>query len=430
MQVALVSEHASPLAAVGVVDAGGQNVHVAELAGALVRRGHEVTVYTRRDDPALPARVRTDASFEVVHVSAGPARALPKDDLWAHMPTFADQLRTAFATERPDVAHAHFWMSAWATCAAAPAHGVPVVVTFHALGSVKRRHQGAADTSPTERLRVEADVADVADRVIATCTDEVRELARLGVSPDHVDVVPCGVDTEFFSPRGGPDPLSRPDDPTWAAEGAVRPRRARYRLLAVGRLVERKGYAVAVEALTRLPDTELVVAGGHPAWSGQTVEPEQARLTGLAERLGVADRLHFVGQVDRAALPALLRSADVVVCSPWYEPFGLVPLEAMACGVPVVASAVGGMLDTVRTDETGMLVRPRDPDALAEALAPLLADPQRRARYARQGVQRVRTHYAWTAVAAATEAVYDAVLSDRLERSALDEIAPGLRVGQ
>ncbi len=419
MQVALVSEHASPLAAIGVVDAGGQNVHVAELAGALVRRGHEVTVYTRRDDPALPERVRAAAGYAVVHLDAGPAQPLPKDKLWVHMPAFAARLQRAFERERPDVAHAHFWMSAWATRAAVRSLGIPLLITFHALGAVKHRYQGAADTSPGVRVRIETAVAGAADRVIATCTDEVRELARLGVSPEHVVVVPCGVDTDHFSPLAA----AEVGDVVVQAERSVRPRRSTHRLLTVGRLVERKGYGVAVAALTRLPDTELVIAGGLPSGPGGTVEPEQARLTALADDLGVADRVHFVGQVGRDALPGLLRSADVVVCSPWYEPFGLVPLEAMACGVPVVASAVGGMLDTVSHEETGLLVRPRDPAALAGAVSSLLSDPDRRIEFGRAGVDRVRSHYSWSAVAAASEGVYAAVLRTRAGRTRLDHAA-------
>ena len=413
MQVALVSEHASPLAAIGVVDAGGQNIHVAELASALVRLGHEVVVYTRRDDTALPERVATAMGYEVVHLTAGPPRPLPKDDLWPHMRAFAEALRGYLVASPPDVVHAHFWMSAWAAERAARRTRVPVLVTFHALGAVKRRHQGAADTSPAERLRVEAAVAVGADRVIATCTDEVAELQLLGVPASQVAVVPCGVDVTHFCPE------PRADEPTWDERLA---RRARYRLVTVGRLVARKGYDTAVEALAALPETELVIAGGG---AGTATEPEQVRLEALARRLGVADRVRFAGQVGRAAMPALLRSADVVVCSPWYEPFGLVPLEAMGCGVPVVATAVGGMLDTVVDGETGALVPPHDAAALAAATGALLADPLRRAAYGRAGARRARARYSWDAVAADTEAVYASALASRL-----DAPVAGLPVGR
>jgi D-inositol-3-phosphate glycosyltransferase len=394
VRIALVSEHASPLAAIGGVDAGGQNVHVAELAAGLVRLGHSVSVYTRCDDAGLAERVTTPGGYEVVHVPAGPAAPVPKDDLWPHMAAFADHLTEMLKFQQPDVVHAHFWMSAWASARAARRLDVPLLVTFHALGSVKRRYQGPADTSPLNRIRVEVAVAGVADRIIATATEETRELALLGVPSSKVSVVPCGVDLEHFTPW-----------PRRDASQSAPERICRYRLLSVGRLVPRKGYEIIIEALTWLPETELLIAGG--AGSGDaTPEPERDRLVAVAERLGVADRVRLIGQVARADMPALLRSADLVVCSPWYEPFGIVPLEAMACGVPVVGSAVGGMLDTVVDSVTGALVRPRDPVALAEAVGPLLESPSRRAEFARAALERVRGCYSWNRVAADTAAVY------------------------
>jgi D-inositol-3-phosphate glycosyltransferase len=391
VRVALVSEHASPLAAIGGVDAGGQNVHVAELAAGLVRLGHSVAVYTRRDDADLPERLTTSAGYEVVHVPAGPAASVSKDDLWPHMGAFADCLTEMLKFQRPDVIHAHFWMSAWASGAAAARLGLPFLITFHALGTVKRRYQGPSDTSPLNRIRVETAVAGASDHIIATCSDEVRELGMLSVPASKVSVVPCGVDLVHFSPASA------------ANTSPVVPQRAcRYRLLSVGRLVPRKGYDTTIEALAQLPDTELLIAGGADA----TPEPEHDRLVAVAEQVGVADRVRLIGQVARADMPALLRSADLVVCSPWYEPFGIVPLEAMACGVPVVASAVGGMLDTVVDRVTGAHVPPRDPGALAEVVGALLDSPSRRVELSRAGLERVRSRYSWDRVAADTAAVY------------------------
>jgi glycosyltransferase involved in cell wall biosynthesis len=394
VRIALVSEHASPLAAIGGVDTGGQNVHVAELAAGLVRLGHEVAVYTRRDDPDLAERLTTEPGYEVVHVPAGPAAPVPKDDLWPHMGTFADHLTEMFKFQQPDVVHGHFWMSAWASARAARRLNLPLLVTFHALGSVKRRYQGPADTSPLNRISVEVVVAGIADRVIATARDEVHELALLGVPASKVSVVPCGVDLEHFFPATTGD-----------ASEAVPQRGCRYRLLCVGRLVPRKGYDIPIEALTKVPDTELLIAGGAGG-ADATPEPEHDRLVALAEQLGVADRVHLIGQIARTDMPGLLRSADLVVCSPWYEPFGIVPLEAMACGLPVVASAVGGMLDTVVDGVTGAHVPPRDPAALADVVNDLLNSPSRRAELAKAGLERVRSRYSWDRVAVDTAAVY------------------------
>ncbi len=306
------------------------------------------------------------------------------------MAAFADHLAEMLTFQRPDVLHAHFWMSAWAAAAAAGRLNLPLLVTLYALGTVARRYQGQADTSPLNRIRVEAAVAAEADCIVATCGDEVTELGFLGVPASKVAVVPGGVDLAHFSPARGR-----------TASATVPDRAYGFRLVSAGRLVRRNGYDTTIRALTQLPDTELLIAGGDA-----TSESEHHRLTALAEQLGVAERVRLIGQVARTEMPALLRSADLVVCSPWYEPFGLVPLEAMACGVPVVASAVGGMLDSVVGGVTGAHVPPRDPVVLAEVIGALLDAPDHRAGLSRAGLERVRSRYSWDRVAADTAAVY------------------------
>jgi len=392
MRVAMVSEHASPLAALGGVDAGGQNVHVAELSRALAQAGHDVTVYTRRDDAALPDRVLAAPGVTVEHVPAGPPETVAKDDLLPFIPEFGAYLARRWAAAPPDVAHAHFWMSGLAALTAAASTGVPVVQTFHALGAVKRRHLGDADTSPPSRIQAERAISRTAAHTIATCSDEAFELTRAGTRRERITVVPCGVDLDHFCP-----------------DGPVADRRAPRRLVAVGRLVPRKGLDTTIAALRRLPDTELVIAGG-PAPSRLDADPAVSRLRACAQRHRVADRVRLLGAVSRADMPALLRSADVVACTPWYEPFGIVPLEAMACGVPVVATAVGGLTDTVVDGVTGRLVPPRRPDELARVLHSLLSDPTSREIFGTAGAERAHCRYSWARIAAETARCYELVL--------------------
>jgi len=388
-RVDLVSEHASPLAGLGGEDAGGQNVHVAALAEHLSYLGSDVTVLTRRDARHLPRLVELCPGVVVDHVDAGPAEILPKDALFPHLPELAAGLRRRWLADPPDIVHAHFWMSGWAASQAVPPD-VPLVQTFHALGVVKRRHQGAADTSPPERAAIEADLLQRADQVVATCSDEESELLALGADPDRITVVPCGVDTSAFRPRGPVGPG---------------PRRERHRIVAIARLVRRKGIEDLIRALPRVPDTELLVAGG-PQGAAFARDPEVARLRRLAARCGVPERVTLLGALPRHKIPPLLRSADVVVSVPWYEPFGIVPLEAMACGVPVVGSAVGGLLDTVQPERTGLLVPPRTPGAVALAVNRLLDNPSLRLRMGEEAVAVVRERFTWKQVAAATLDAY------------------------
>ena len=395
MRIALVSEHASPMAALGGADAGGQNVHVACLAREAARLGHSVTVYTRRDSPDTPTRSRMGPVI-VEQVPAGPPEPVAKDELLPFMPAFADRLAECWDSFRPHVVHAHFWMSGMASVRATRATGTPVIQTYHALGTVKKRYQGSDDTSPSCRISVEQDIGRRCDQVIATCHDELLELGRMGVDPDRVSIVPCGVDLSRFGPEGPREPRSAP-----------------HRLLSIGRLVARKGFDTAIQALVDLPDTELVVVGG-PAADALAADPEARRLADLADVLGVADRVHLVGGVPRERMPALIRSADAVVCTPWYEPFGLVPLEAMASGVPVVASAVGGLTDTVLDQVTGALIPPKDPRALVEAVTPVLKDPELRQRLGGNGLARARSRYGWPRIARETTEIYAEVVDERL----------------
>ncbi|WP_129311214.1 glycosyltransferase [Streptomyces sp. L2] len=393
-RVAMVSEHASPLAALGGPDAGGQNVYVAQVARQLARRGYRVTVYTRRDSTGLPDRVTLIDGVQVVHVPAGPPAPVPKDELLPHMAEFGAFLARQWSAAPPDVAHSHFWMSGLAALAGARGLGIPVVQTYHALGTVKRRYQGADDTSPAERLAIEEAIGHDCARIIATCSDEVAELKAMGLPEDRISVVPCGVDPDQFAPVGPPR----------AALGWRR------RLLAVGRLVPRKGYDRAIRALAGVPDAELLVAGG-PEADMLGADPEAERLNNIADDHGVTDRVTLLGGVSRTRMPRLMSSADLVLSLPRYEPFGIVPLEAMACATPVVATAVGGQLDTVVDGTTGVLVPADDGHDLGAVVRDLLADPDLLARYGAAGRRRVLAHYTWDRVAAGVAGVYGAVSS-------------------
>ena len=401
----MVSEHASPLAVLGGIDAGGQNVYVAALAQELGRRGIEVVVHTRRDDASVPRRVQMSSNVWVDHVDAGPPEPIanPIDNLLPFMDEFGAELERSWCQRRPDVIHAHFWMSGRAALEAAEQLDVPVVQTFHALGVVKKRHQGAKDTSPPERIGEEARILQRAERIVATCSDEVFELIRLGGDVHKIRVVPCGVNVRNFSPDGPTEPRES----------------GRHRIVVVSRLVERKGVGNVVAALGDLPEVELVIAGGAPR-ERLHEDAEAVRLLRIAKAIGVEERVSFRGRLERHEVPPLLRSADVVVSVPWYEPFGIVPLEAMACGVPVVAASVGGLIDTVLDGVTGIHVPPRRPDATAAAVRRLLDDPELRARLGAAGAARVRQLYTW-------ERVGDAILNVYAEAGPVHAIAESVQ---
>lgn len=412
-RIALISEHASPLAVLGGVDSGGQNVYVAQVARHLAAAGDRVDVYTRRDDAALPLVVDCGARVRVINVPVGPAEPVAKERLLEHMPAFFRWMQRDWTSHghRYDIVHANFFMSGQVAAELRRALGVPFVVTFHALGKVRRLHQGAADGFPPERERIETAVIAEADRVIAECPQDEDDLIRLyGADPRRISIVPCGFDPAEFSPRDKSAARRRLGLDT--DERIV---------LQLGRIVPRKGIDTVIEAVGKLHrdhriKARLLVVGGPDRVVTRASAPELARLMDLAAREGVADLVTFVGRRDRSELADYYAAADIFVSTPWYEPFGITPLEAMACATPVIGADVGGIKYTVRDGETGFLVPPRDPTALADRLARLLSNERLLTAFAANGLARVRRAFTWRHVAQALSDVYDDVLAEsRLE---------------
>ena len=384
MRIAMISEHASPLGE------GGQQTHVADLSAALAEIGHEVRVYTRREDPTTPEVVTTRGGLRVVHVPAGPAHQLPPDLLLPYMGEFARWLEKHWRDGEwsPDVAHAHFWTSGLAAVTAARQVGIPVVQSFHELGAV-----GSGDGTPS-RSGYERALGRAVDRVVAQTQEEVRGLVRIGVPRAQLTVVPAGVDSERFSPDG---PAAERDPHT-------------PRILSVGKLVERKGFGEVIQAMRYVPGAEVVVIGGPPA-DQLSADPGASSLRALAERLQVGDRFRMVGAIPFRELPRWYRSADLFLAGEGQEEQEV--LEAMACGVPVVGAAVGGLGETVADGLTGDLVPARDPRALGKALRRLVNDKVRRFTYATAALDRARQAYSWKRVAAQVGSVYSAVATLR-----------------
>jgi D-inositol-3-phosphate glycosyltransferase len=387
VRIAMISEHANPLGD------GGQQSHVADLSAALTELGHQVRVYTRRDDPAVAEEVITPGGISVMHVPAGPPHFVPPDLLLPYLGEFArwleDQWRGAAWT--PDVVHAHFWTSGLAAVTAARRLGIPVVQSFHELGKIETAPAGKPSRSGYERA-----LGRAVDRVVAQTQDEVRGLVHIGVPRAQLTVVPPGVDSERFSPEG-PAVERDPERP---------------RILSVGKLVERKGFGDVIRAMRFVPGAEVVVVGG-PSPDQLPADPGAGKLRALAEKLQVADRFRLVGRVPSADMPRWYRSADLFVAAPWQEELEPSALEAMACGVPIVGTAVGGLTEAVVDGLTGDLVPGRDPRALGGALRRLVNDRVRRFAYATAALDRARQAYSWRRVAAQVGSVYAAVAGRR-----------------
>jgi D-inositol-3-phosphate glycosyltransferase len=405
-RIALISEHASPVAVLGGADGGGQNVYVGELAKSLTGLGYAVDVFTRRDAELLPEVAEWMNGVRIVHVPAGPPHHVAKERLLQHMDEFTCNVLRFCERRRYDLVHANFFMSGLVAAALKDRLGIPFVVTFHALGRVRRFHQGAADRFPDERFAIEERVIRRADHIVAECPQEEEDLIRFyGADPARISIAPAGFDPNEFWPIG--KALAR------VALGMPPDERV---ILQLGRLVPRKGVDTVVRGFARLVHehgarARLVIVGGECEEPDFERTPELGRLARVAEEEGIADGVTFVGRRGRDALRWYYSAADVFVTTPWYEPFGITPVEAMACGTPVVGAGVGGIKFSVRDGETGYLVPPRDPEALAERIAGLFAHPTLLETLSRQAVRRANDLFTWDHVARSVATVYETVLA-------------------
>lgn len=409
-RIAIISDHASPLAAPGSVDCGGQNVYVAQLARELARAGHLVDVFTRRDAPEQRQVVHWLENIRVIHVPAGPPRYVPKEQLLPHIDAFSRYV-TRFARRQPaayDIAHANFFMSGMVAQHLKAALGLPFVITFHALGRVRRLAQGTADAFPTERMRIEAALMRAADRIIAECPQDRYDMERLYGAPlSRIAITPCG----FAPDELWPVPMLEARARLGLDEG-------RFIVLQLGRMVPRKGVDTVIQGVAMLRhrygvDAQLLVVGGDisgqvGASSGDGLE--LARLRSVAADLGIATHVRFTGQQPRAVLRDYYSAANVFASTPWYEPFGITPVEAMACARPVIGAEVGGIKSTVNDSVTGFLIPSRDPAALADRLARLHRHPELARAMGEAGRRRACEHYTWRHVATQLAAIYADVL--------------------
>jgi len=408
MQIAMLSYHTCPLATLGGKDTGGMNVYVRELTRQLGRMGVRADVFTRSQDEHVP-HVLHDLGFgnRVVHVPAGPEIPLAKDELAHYIPDFVKGI-LEFAEKKGlsyDLIHSHYWMSGMAAGELNNSWHVPIVHMFHTLGLMKQRvARSAEEQEGNYRIRGEKEVIGIANRIIAATPAELAQLQWLyEVNERKVQVVPPGVDLSHFYPI--------PDDEAKEYIGIPPCDKV---LLFVGRIEPLKGIDTLIEAIAIMKNRGAVVCltiiGGDPDLSPEALSSEMSRLQALCDQYGLTDLVAFLGRRGQDTLPYYYSAADVVVMPSHYESFGMVALEAMACGTPVVASQVGGLAFLIKDGKTGYTVPADDPKALADQLEKIITNPDLRARMAVQAAEFAQG-YGWGKIAARVVDLYCDVIS-------------------
>jgi D-inositol-3-phosphate glycosyltransferase len=409
LTVAVITAHSCPYSEVGGAENGGMSVYIRSVTDRLARQGVRTVIFTRKEYAAAPRDLDVPPGCHLVHVSAGPEVPLDKSGLFYHLPDFYRGV-SAWTRENGvefDLVHSHYWLSGWVGRRLSQAWGIPWVHMAHTLGRVKDRDRPAgANRESDQRIAVELEIARSCNRLVAPTAREVDDLAYLyGADRSCIDAVPHGVDLDRFQPR---DPAELRGRLGLAAGHQV--------ILFTGRLERLKGVETVIRALPPLGAEagrpRLLVAGadsGNGVTEAGQFTGERARLEALAGELGVADQVTFLGAVDHAELPFYYSLADVCAVPSYSESFGLVALEAQACGTPVVASRVGGLADVVSDGVTGFTVPDHDPQVYAQRLGLVLTDGALRERLGRAGVA-FAGQYSWDATATRLRAVYESTV--------------------
>ncbi len=404
-RIALISVHGDPAIEIGKEEAGGQNVYVRQVGEALARAGWTVDMFTRRVSLDQPAIVQHVPGCRTIRLTAGPMQFVPRDELFGHLETFIQALQDfqLQAGIRYPLVHTNYWLSSWVGLQLRRRQGALQVHTYHSLGAVKYQAVTDVPSIAKTRLAVEQTCLETVERVVATSPQEREHMRTLVSQRGNIQVIPCGTQVGHF--------------------GSVSRAQARQQLglqpqdqvvLYVGRFDPRKGIETLVRAVAQSQHRDsgrlrLVIGGGYRA--GQADGQEYDRIKAMVEELGLAALTQFPGRLGREVLPAYYAAADVCVVPSHYEPFGLVAIEAMACGTPVVASDVGGLQYTVVPGETGLLAAPKAVSEFAEAIDTLLAQPEQAQQMGVQGRARVLAKFSWEGVAAQLGELYQSLLS-------------------
>lgn len=409
-QIALISVHGDPAVDIGGEEAGGQNVYVRQVGEALAQLGWDVDMFTRQGDSKNPRLVQHQDYCRTIRLSAGPETFIPRQEIFEHCDQFVEQV-IKFARQQGrnySLLHTNYWLSAWVGLELRRRLSVPMVHTYHSLGAVKYQSVKEPPQTATRRLEVEKACLETAECIVATSPQEKDYLRSLVSSRGNIEIIPCGTDIHHF--------------------GSITYEQAREKLgfspeekviYYIGRFDPRKGIetlvrAVSLSQLSSQVPLRLIIAGAYRP--GQSDGKEKERITGIVEEVGLTDITEFPGRISDEDLPVYFAAADVCVVPSHYEPFGLVPIEAMASGTPVVGSAVGGLNFTVVSEETGLLVPPKDDVAFAKAIDRILSDPQWRQQLGEKARKRMEKEFSWDGVAAQLSDLYSRFTPSSLPR--------------
>ncbi|MDX2232616.1 MAG: glycosyltransferase family 1 protein [Leptolyngbyaceae cyanobacterium bins.349] len=428
--IALISDHGDPAADVGKEEAGGQNVYVRQVGESLAKLGWQVDMFTRKVKPEDPAIVQHSPHCRTIRLVAGPQSFIPRDQVFSYMPEFVTAFQKFQAKEGTNypLIHTNYWMSAWVGLQLKEQSNIQLIHTYHSLGAVKYQSVPLRPAIADTRLAVEREILEQANCIVATSPQEEEVLRSLVSTQGCVEVIPCGTDIDNFHAMPKSEARSTLG---FAADEAI--------VLYVGRFDPRKGIETLVKACAKLKagiehqainldgtptayslnpaKLRLVIVGGSDPDHADGLERD--RIAKMVADLGLAHNTQFVGRVGHNLLPLYYTAADVCVIPSHYEPFGLVAIEAMACGTPVVASAVGGLKFTVVPEETGLLVPPQDVDGFAMAIDRILSDELWARKLRRQAPIRVQQNFSWSSVAAQLSHLYRRLLAQSISHELL-----------
>ena len=403
--IALISDHADPAADVGCEEAGGQNVYVRHVGETLAALGWQVDMFTRKVHASDEAIVQHSPHCRTIRLKAGAEAYIPRDRLFEYMPEFVHSFQSFQRTQGINypLIHTNYWLSAWAGLELQKTSGIQLVHTYHSLGAVKYQALAEIPQVANTRLRVEREILERANCVVATSPQEQETLRSLVSTRGQIEVIPCGTDTNNFRMTSKAH-----------ARGKLKLGIHEKVILYVGRFDERKGIETLVRAFAilkkhDLQNLKLIIVGGSSA--NMPDGDERKRIEHIVSELGLTDATVFAGRIGHDILPLYYTAADVCVIPSYYEPFGLVAIEAMACGVPVVASNVGGLKFTIIPEETGLLVEPKDVEAFANGIHRILFDELWVRKMRKQASANVNQRFSWAGVTIQLSELYRHVLA-------------------